>query len=318
MPSKKTVLIVDDRKSALKVISALLEDEGYLVLQAGSGFEALDIFRRYTDLEKAGHGRRVPSDFRPAEARCEYGRAFVRTAGGEELELADPRVRILFPSMGDLSSEGVAASFRGLGLRAEALPPADGEALRSGLSCSTGKECLPLALTSGSLLRTGSDPAVVHLRGGPVLRVAGHSSAHFAGKPAGGVAIDVRSGRMTFQGGGGGSARPTPAGDGSGGSKTSRVIAAAAASDPPRRAAAIAGHNSVFENVIVRWVIRNLPDELPPHNHRLYPAPPAYSTRMVRDGVCYEVAPACRWPAGPAWRVRGRSRAGQSSWRARG
>jgi predicted nucleotide-binding protein (sugar kinase/HSP70/actin superfamily) len=114
---------------------------------------ALDIFRRYTDLERAGHGRRVPSAFRPAEARCEDGRAFVRTAGGEELELADPRVRILFPSMGDLSSEGVAASFRGLGLRAEALPPADGEALRSGLSCSTGKECLPLALTSGSLLR---------------------------------------------------------------------------------------------------------------------------------------------------------------------
>lgn len=46
MPPEKTVLIVDDRKSALKVISAILKDEGYQVLQAGSGAEALDIFRR--------------------------------------------------------------------------------------------------------------------------------------------------------------------------------------------------------------------------------------------------------------------------------
>ncbi|MGD9368497.1 MAG: sigma-54 dependent transcriptional regulator [Desulfobacteraceae bacterium] len=46
MPPEKTILIVDDRKSARKVISAILKDEGYHVLQAGSGLEALDIFRR--------------------------------------------------------------------------------------------------------------------------------------------------------------------------------------------------------------------------------------------------------------------------------
>jgi DNA-binding NtrC family response regulator len=46
MMPEKTILIVDDRKSALKVISAILKDEGYHVLQAGSGLEALDVFRR--------------------------------------------------------------------------------------------------------------------------------------------------------------------------------------------------------------------------------------------------------------------------------
>jgi DNA-binding NtrC family response regulator len=51
MPPENTILIVDDRKSALKVISAILIDEGYRVLQAGSGFEALDIFRRHQEID---------------------------------------------------------------------------------------------------------------------------------------------------------------------------------------------------------------------------------------------------------------------------
>ncbi len=46
MKPERTILVVDDKKSALKVISAILKDEGYHVLQAGSGFEALDLFRR--------------------------------------------------------------------------------------------------------------------------------------------------------------------------------------------------------------------------------------------------------------------------------
>ncbi|MEJ2156209.1 MAG: sigma-54 dependent transcriptional regulator [Desulfobacteraceae bacterium] len=51
MKPEKTILIVDDRKSALKVISAILSDEGYHVLQAGSGFEALDIFRHRKEID---------------------------------------------------------------------------------------------------------------------------------------------------------------------------------------------------------------------------------------------------------------------------
>lgn len=46
MAASKTVLVVDDSKSTLKVIDAILKDEGFTVLTAGSGGEALDIFRR--------------------------------------------------------------------------------------------------------------------------------------------------------------------------------------------------------------------------------------------------------------------------------
>jgi DNA-binding NtrC family response regulator len=47
----KTVLIVDDRKSILKVISAILQDEGYAVLRATSGSEALQIFRQHIEID---------------------------------------------------------------------------------------------------------------------------------------------------------------------------------------------------------------------------------------------------------------------------
>jgi DNA-binding NtrC family response regulator len=60
MPPEKTILIVDDRKSTLKVISAILKDEGYHVLQAGSGFEALDLFRRRTEIDAVLSDLKMP------------------------------------------------------------------------------------------------------------------------------------------------------------------------------------------------------------------------------------------------------------------
>lgn len=47
----KTVLIVDDRKSILKVIRAILQDEGYAVLGATSGSEALKLFRQHIEID---------------------------------------------------------------------------------------------------------------------------------------------------------------------------------------------------------------------------------------------------------------------------
>jgi len=59
--------------------------------------------------------------------------------------------RILVPSMGD-GAHVLAAAFRSLGLAAEALPEPGPEALRLGRRHTSGKECLPMTLTLGSLL----------------------------------------------------------------------------------------------------------------------------------------------------------------------
>ena len=45
MPGLKTLLILDDEESIRQSIAAFLEDDGYLVYQAGSGEEALEIVK---------------------------------------------------------------------------------------------------------------------------------------------------------------------------------------------------------------------------------------------------------------------------------
>jgi predicted CoA-substrate-specific enzyme activase len=63
-----------------------------------------------------------------------------------------PGERLLVPYIG-VASETVAAVFRGLGFEAECLPPPDADALRRGRRYTSGKECLPMPLTLGSLLQ---------------------------------------------------------------------------------------------------------------------------------------------------------------------
>ncbi len=51
MPEAKKILVVDDRINALKVLMAILADEGYEVLAANSGQEALELYKEHPDLD---------------------------------------------------------------------------------------------------------------------------------------------------------------------------------------------------------------------------------------------------------------------------
>ena len=64
--------------------------------------------------------------------------------------------RLLLPYIGPASEVG-AAVFRGLGLNVEALPPPTAETLRMGRRHTSGKECLPMPLTLGSLIQRLED-----------------------------------------------------------------------------------------------------------------------------------------------------------------
>ena len=87
-------------------------------------------------------------------ARWDEARKSFIDSRGRPRNLTDESVRIVFPSMGRFLSEAGAAVFRGLGIRAEAMPPADTEILQLGRGETTCKECLPLLLTTGTLLKT--------------------------------------------------------------------------------------------------------------------------------------------------------------------
>ena len=68
------------------------------------------------------------------------------------LHLRRAKERLLIPYMGP-GSEAVAAVFRGIGLEAENLPAPDETSLRLGRRYTSGKECLPMPITLGSLLQ---------------------------------------------------------------------------------------------------------------------------------------------------------------------
>ncbi len=70
--------------------------------------------------------------------------------------------KVLFPRMTD-HALALAAAFRSCGVDAEVLPESDDETVRIGREFSSGRECYPLALTTGDMLkaalRPGFDPA---------------------------------------------------------------------------------------------------------------------------------------------------------------
>ncbi len=66
-------------------------------------------------------------------------------------EIASAGERVLVPTMGE-GSEVLAAALRGMDVPAEALPEPGPEALRLGRRHTSGKECLPMTMTLGSLL----------------------------------------------------------------------------------------------------------------------------------------------------------------------
>ncbi len=76
----------------------------------------------------------------------------VLTSDGRSLPFTDSRVTMLFPSMGELSTQAMAASFRSVGFNARPLAPADEAILKIGRGHTSCKECLPLILTTGSLI----------------------------------------------------------------------------------------------------------------------------------------------------------------------
>jgi len=112
----------------------------------------LDIVAAYRQLlaEKAlVHKER---SFVPARLELENKKVNVITSSGKKLPASDKRVTLLFPSMGKISTEALAAVFRGFGFNAKANPPSDEAILKLGRANTSCKECLPLILTTGTLL----------------------------------------------------------------------------------------------------------------------------------------------------------------------
>jgi len=112
----------------------------------------LDIVKAYRQLLARRLIPPRPSAFTPARTILSRGPAKVLTSAGDTLPMTDPRVTVLIPSMGKLGSEAFAAILKGYGLHAKAHRENDEAILKLGRANTSCKECLPLILTTGTLL----------------------------------------------------------------------------------------------------------------------------------------------------------------------
>ncbi len=120
---------------------------------------------RHTQARSGRRSGRLPATaaegdgFHPAVVRhMTGGRTVVVTSSGESLPLTDPRVEVIYCSMGDLSTEAVSAATRSVGIRSRALPQATAAELMLGKQHAGCKECVPHHITLGQYLALGRPP----------------------------------------------------------------------------------------------------------------------------------------------------------------
>jgi predicted nucleotide-binding protein (sugar kinase/HSP70/actin superfamily) len=74
-------------------------------------------------------------------------------SNGERVPLTDPRVKLYFLNFSQYHAQSMAMATGWLGLHAGEVVPVDRRQLDLGLQCTSGRECLPLPLCIGQLLR---------------------------------------------------------------------------------------------------------------------------------------------------------------------
>jgi predicted CoA-substrate-specific enzyme activase len=112
----------------------------------------LDIVHAYRQLVAQKKIVQPQKSFRPAQITNQNGTVKVLTSSDEAIPITDPRVTVLLPSMGKLTSEAFAAVLKGSGFHAKTHRPSDEAVLKLGRANTSCKECLPLILTTGTLL----------------------------------------------------------------------------------------------------------------------------------------------------------------------
>ncbi|MBN1308675.1 MAG: hypothetical protein JXA18_12200 [Chitinispirillaceae bacterium] len=112
----------------------------------------LDVIKNY--LKVKGTIRDPKLEFHPAKLEVtQAGKVTVIDSSLKRFPVKDTKVKVVVPSMGNLFAEGIATALRAIGWHAEPLPVCDREALNLARAVMTGKECLPIMVIVGTLLK---------------------------------------------------------------------------------------------------------------------------------------------------------------------
>jgi predicted nucleotide-binding protein (sugar kinase/HSP70/actin superfamily) len=111
-----------------------------------------DIIFNYLKIQ-GGLEKDDENGFRQAKVCMEKTGTYYLDSEGNKLKLTDPRVKMILFSLNDLSNQSMAAICEKLGVRTEALPISDFEDLQLGRGVTTCKECLPMIMCIGQMLK---------------------------------------------------------------------------------------------------------------------------------------------------------------------
>ncbi|TCK98578.1 putative CoA-substrate-specific enzyme activase [Natranaerovirga hydrolytica] len=111
----------------------------------------LDIIKSYNQLKEQPL-LKAQEKYTPAKTTVEKDKLYVIDSHNKKYPLNHPKVHVLIPSMGDLGSKLLAATFRYAGINASVVTTPTDKELQLGRSYSSCKECMPLILTIGSLM----------------------------------------------------------------------------------------------------------------------------------------------------------------------
>jgi predicted CoA-substrate-specific enzyme activase len=141
----------------------IMREKPFLILEldshvADAGLETrieafMDIIKNHRELKKFRNDTSAPYHSSPQAAHFDHRKQEFIDSKGAGYSFHHPRIHLIFPSMGRFLNDATSAVFRSIGIRASVLPPADDEVLKLGRGNTSCKECLPLLLTVGSLLK---------------------------------------------------------------------------------------------------------------------------------------------------------------------
>lgn len=112
----------------------------------------IDVIKNYLEVKSVSQTI-VDSNFISAKVAVEKSGIYFIDSNREKISIKDPRVKMIMPSMGDISTKLFAAVVRKSGIKAHFIGISDKETLQFGRSVTTGKECLPMILCIGSMLK---------------------------------------------------------------------------------------------------------------------------------------------------------------------
>jgi len=140
-------------------VASEMGSKPYLILEIDAHTADAGVQTRleaFLDIVHNYQGAPVMQNTQYSLCRVGAGNTVIRSQG-ERVSIHDPRVKFYFPNFSEVHAQAIAMAFRWMGLHTGEIAPLDRGQLERGLQYTSGRECLPLPLCIGQLLKINKE-----------------------------------------------------------------------------------------------------------------------------------------------------------------